>query len=903
LNVPDLETYLTAERRQTGDTHGISAAIRGYLTAAREYLRGLHTSGASGQRVNEIHSDLLDRLVRAVFELAEEMYFSGRDAEGEELCVVAVGGYARREMSFYSDVDLLFLHRGDATPYVAAITERVQRWLWDAQLTVGCATRTIEETIGLALQDTTVCTAVLAPRFIAGSGVLFHRLGDAVRTRLMAKPGELIAALFEGRQKRHERFGASLYLLQPNVKESAGGLRDFHASYWTMQALQASVRGKDDFLHLGLLTEVEAVAYFDALEFLWRIRNEMHLQAGRKHDQMSFDMQERIARTFGYVGGGDLATELPVERFMRDYYRHARNVLNLSSLIMEQCLARTRRAAGHVRTQWVERGFRIVDGRLEIPHARQLRSDPALLLEAFAVAQAHDVGITRKAQRILRENLYLIDDAFRSKPEIIEIFLRILRSPQRITRSLIAMNEVGLLGRFLPEWDHIVCRWQHVMYHTYTVDVHSIFLVEELRRLIKGDYDDELPSVARLARSVSDPTVLYLGCLFHDLGKGFGGNHSSKGAVRARACLQRLGMDAEAVERVAFLVEQHLRMAHVAQRRDLSDPRVIFEFARTSGDRTNLKLLYLLTVADIRASSKTAWTDWKGRLLKELFERASELLETGTADAGRAVELIERRVEARRSAAAAELAKQGVDETTVAQYFDMWPRRYFMAHSPSQIARHARVVLDFEPDLVMTTAFREMRGGFAEFILCTRDVHGLYSNVAGVLTAHHLNILGSNVYTSTSGLALETYRVATPRGGEEERALAWVALERSLRQVLKGEVSVSSLLRRRGRRVARIDMPSADGGNVTITNDESDFYTIIDVTANDRLGLLHDLTRAISEHGCEVYISKAGRVLDQVADTFYVKDIHDRKLEDPEAIASLRRDLLASARAGSHDAE
>jgi [protein-PII] uridylyltransferase len=343
-------------------------------------------------------------------------------------------------------------------------------------------------------------------------------------------------------------------------------------------------------------------------------------------------------------------------------------------------------------------------------------------------------------------------------------------------------------------------------------------------------------------------------------------------------------------------------MSRLAQRRDLSDPKLIVEFARVVKDRTNLRNLYLLTVADIRASSKTAWTDWKAGLLWELFERTSEFLETGADDAGRAVELIERRVETRRAAAAAELSKQDVDAGTVEQYFEMMPRRYFISHAPSQIARHALVVLAYDPAHLVSTAVRELRGGFSEFILCTQDVHGLHANVAGVLMAHYMNSLGAHVYSSTSGLALEIYRVTSPPGGDAEREIAWADFERSLRRVLREEVTVEDLLRRRGRPAGRGLMPAPKPAAVSINNDESDFYTIVDVTANDRLGLLHDLTRVIADHDCEIYISKAGGVLDQVADTFYVKDLNDRKLYDEARIDKLRHDLLAVARSGGGDA-
>jgi [protein-PII] uridylyltransferase len=874
----------------------VPAAIRGYLEAVRAYLREIQESGASGREVNEAHSDLVDRMIRRLFQLSEEHYFDAGSEGSSPLCVMAVGGYARREMSIHSDVDLLFLYDQKLTPHVAAVAERMQYCLWDAQVTVGGATRTIGETIRLARDDMSVFTSVLAPRFLAGSGVLFHQFNEVLRRELLAKPERFISAQIKALHDRHTNFGDTLYLLQPNVKESAGGLRDYHASYWVMQASQSSVRGKNDFLHLGLLTEEEADEFFAALDFQWRVRNELHLIAGRKLDQLSFDLQERIAEEFGYGDDQDENPDLPVERFMRDYYIHARAVFNYSSLVAEQCLARVRPIPRRRKVKFVEDGLRVANGQLEIPHRRQLLADPLLMLRVWALAQEHDVALTRKAQRLIREHLYLIDDAFRRNPEAAQTFLRIIRAERRVTRTLIAMNEVGLLERFLPEWGQIVCRWQHVMYHTYTVDVHSIFLVEELRHLLKGDYEKQLPDLSQFIRAFDDLTAVYLGCLFHDIGKGLGGDHSPKGAVRTRTCLERMGLEPELVDRVVFLVAEHLQMSHLAQRRDLSDPKLILEFARLVGDRTKLRDLYLVTVADIRASSKEAWTDWKGRLLQDLFEKTSEFLETGADDPRRAMELIDRRIETRRQAATAELEKSGVSTDIIEQFFDAMPRRYLTAHTPSQIARHVRVMLDFTSETVMTTAVREMRGGFSEFILWARDSHGLYSKVSGVLTAHRINILGAHVYTSRTGLALEVYRVVTPPGGDAERRIAWDELERSLEDMLRGRTTVDELLRRRGRPLGGAPMRAHAPETVSITNDESDFYTIVDVAANDRVGLLHDLTSVISEHEFEIYISKAAIVLDQVADTFYLKDDKGRKILDADRIERLRVDLLAAAR-------
>ncbi len=892
MRAPGLDSFVP----EPGSDHGrsereVAEGVRAYVHELRDHLIRLHRSGASGQQVNEAHSDHMDRMVRRLFECAEERSFAGGEEAGTDFCVLAVGGYARREMSIHSDLDILFVYRDALTPHVASVAERLQYWLWDAKLTVGGATRTIRESVALAREDPTVRTSLLAPRFLVGSGVLFHEFCDSVRRKALPPPRRFVEEQIASLRQRHEQYGDTLYLLQPNVKESAGGLRDYHAAFWTMVASLPAARGRADFLHLGLLTEEELEKYDAALDFLWRARNELHSETGRKTDQLSFELQEHMAEFLGHAAG---PSELPVERFMREYYRHALAIRNASSLVMEQCHARVRRPERR-RVQELAGGFRIANGQLEIPHARQLREQPTRLLEAFAVAQEQDVPLTRKALRLVRENLFLVDEGFQRSRAARDLFLRILEARKRVTSSLIAMNEVGLLARYLPEWEHIVCRWQHVIYHTYTVDVHSIFLVEELRRLLLGEHEKELPELSELMRSVEDRPVLFLGCLLHDIGKGFGGDHSRKGAERSRSCLERIGLEPERIERVVFLVDLHLLMSQIAQSRDLSDPKIIREFAQRVGDRTNLHYLYLLTFADVRASSPGGWTEWRGQLLRELFERSSEMLETGSKDEEQAVERIERRVEKRREAAASELRSLGLPDTKIRAYFDMMPRRYFVSHTPPQIARHAAVVFHFgDEERLLATAWRRMRAGFSEFIVCTRDVHGLYADVAGTLTAHGINILGANVYTARSGIALEIYRVTTPSERVEEEALTWADVEASLVKVLRRELDTEELLRRRGRRLGEVSVKSQLPSQVEISNSVSDFYTVVDVVTDDRLGLLYSLTRVIADQGYEIYISKAGRVLDQVSDTFYLKDPERKKIQDPEALERLREALLAT---------
>lgn len=890
---PEIDDFIGITRPGEEATGlALSSGAKRYVAALRAHLAALQDSGASGGAVNAANSDGLDRLIRRLHDIAASSHYSRHGATGARVALVAVGGYARREMSIASDVDLLVLEEAGAEDLSSDIAHTVQTALWDAGLQVGAAVRTAGDSVALARSDVPTQTALLAARFLAGDATLFHELMRDVRERAIPALAEFAERQLAALRERHLRMGESLYLLQPNLKEGAGGLRDYHTAYWVARACERDFRDLPDLLYVGFLTESELREYQHALGFLWRVRNALHLHTKRKTDQMSFELQEQLAGKLDFQP--DLVSgELPVERFMREYYRCARAVQTYSEIVIEQCLARVRPRPAPASTP-VEEGFRVADGQLEIPHAALLRERPLRLLLAFAVAQDHDVPLSRAARRALREHVHLIDDALRGDAAAAATLVRILASPRRVMRSLIAMNETGVLGRFLPEWEHIVCRWQHVVYHTYTVDVHSIFLVEELRRLWQGKYAELVPDLSELAHTTEDLPMVYLGCLLHDIGKGYGGDHSAIGAELGEKCLARLGLPEERAARANFIIRHHLLMSHVAQRRDLSDPKVIVEFARTCGDRENLHNLYLATFADMRASSKSAWTEWRAELLRELFERTAEFLEAGGEDQDMALELIEGRIEQRIATAREELSDLGVAAARVDAFFDMMPRRYFVSHTPPQIARHALALLAFDPERQrVSKTVRDMRAGFSELIVCARDQHGLYSDVAGCITACGVNILGSHVYTTKNGLALEVYRVGTPDGDEELRAQRWARFEASLARVLAGETRVAELIARQQPRRGARRIVSHTPPSVAVRNDVSDFYTVIDVNADDRLGLLYDLTRTITAHALEIYVSKATTVLDQAADTFYVKTSDQKRLLDPDAVERLQRDLRA----------
>ncbi len=890
---PDIDDFVGIARPgEEASGAALSAGAKRYTAALRAHLAELQASGATGAVVNAANSDGLDRLIRRLYDVAASSHYARHGATGARVALVAVGGYARREMSIASDVDLLVLEDAGAEDLAGHVAQAVQTALWDAGLQVGAAVRTASDSVALAQTDVPTQTALLAARFLAGDATLFHELMRTVRERAIPALGDFAERQLAALRERHVRMGESLYLLQPNLKEGAGGLRDYHTAYWVARACERDFRELPDLLYVGFLTESELREYQHALGFLWRVRNALHIHTKRKTDQMSFELQEQLAGKLDFQPD-PVSGELPVERFMREYYRCARAVQTYSEIVIEQCLARVRPkpAAPSV---VVEEGFRVGGDQLEIPHAALLREKPLRLLLAFAVAQDHDVPLSRAARRVLREHVHLVDDRFRTDPEATAVLVRILSSPRRVMRSLIAMNESGLLGRFLPEWEHIVCRWQHVIYHTYTVDVHSIFLVEELRRLWQGKYATLVPDLSELVHTTEDLPMVYLGCLLHDIGKGYGGDHSAIGAELGEKCLARLGLPEERAARANFIIRHHLLMSHVAQRRDLSDPKVIVEFARTCGDRENLHNLYLATFADMRASSKSAWTEWRSELLRDLFERTAEFLEAGGEDQDMALELIEGRVVQRMGTAREELAGLGVAEARIEEFFEMMPRRYFVSHTPPQIARHALALLAFDPEKQhVSKTVRDMRAGFSELIVCARDQHGLYADVAGCITASGVNILGSHVYTTKNGLALEVYRVATPDGDEDTRAQRWARFEAALGRVLADETRVAELIAkqqpaRAGKRIVSHTPPS-----VAVRNDVSDFYTVIDVNADDRLGLLYDLTRTITAHDLEIYVSKATTVLDQAADSFYVKTPDQKRLLDPDEVERLQRDLFA----------
>jgi [protein-PII] uridylyltransferase len=862
----------------------VNACVRAYLSAVREYLLGLHDSGVPSRRVNEEHADLTDRLVRKLFRIAEDRYFDNFPRLGSyRLAVVAVGGYGRRELSLGSDVDLLFLYRGKLNPYVETLTESITHRLWDARLTVAAATRTLVHCRRVGQEDLSTLTSFLDARFLIGDPGLFAELEREVERWIRGDPGKFISAKLAERDARHVRFGESPFLLQPNLRESVGGLRDYQTGLWIARATKWEVRRPEHLMLQGFTGTTEQNELFEALDFLWRVRNELH-RNGRKDDRLHFAALERVAARLDYKG--DKRT-LAIEELMRAYYLHARAVQRVSQQVISHALrleARRKRARPSEKRP-VEEGFAIADDRLEIPAASLLVERPARLISLFAVAQRHGVELSSRAQSLVREHVHLIDDAYRSDPEVSEIFLGILRAPDRVYRTLAWMNDLGVLGAYLPEFGWIVGLWQHDLYHTYTVDAHSLFLVEQLRRLMKGSYSEELPLPTELIRKVANPAALLLGAMLHDIGKGRGGGHSRKGAGLVPGIAKRLGLDDDQADDVRFLVEHHLTLSSFAERRDVHDARLILNVARLIGSRSRLRSLYLLTVADIRSVSTEAWTGWKAGLLESLYRNVSDWMEAGIEEASASGFFLERAIERAQRAqeeAIRQARKRGIAEEQATTFLDAMPPRYVLAHEPSEIAAHLAAVLEHlaASDSASIYSFRPegREAAFQGLVVVAADRPGLLATMCGILRASMRDILGAHVYTTRESLAVQIYELKPRSGGRAEEESERARLERRLRQVLAGSQDIEAIaasIPRRLPEVVRRRPPQ-----VRISNDDSEFYTIVDVAATDRPGILFDITRSLSESGLDIVMSRVATRASRVTDSFYVTDRGHKLLEE-----------------------
>ena len=863
------------------------AAAREFLEHFREELKRGHREGEAGTQVVESITAMTDALVTRLFTaLSDDLQIS---AKSGELALVAIGGYGRGELNPYSDLDLMFLYSGKDSKRVEEVANRLLYFLWDLRLDVGYSVRTLADCVEMANNDVTVKTALLDARLLTGSEQLFKELKKTMVAQVLAKRSDaFIAEKLEELKKRREKYGSSVYILEPNLKEGEGCLRDLHTAMWVAK-IKYKVDEPRELVIKGVLSEEEVGIYFAALDYLWRIRNELHYLAGRKNDQLTFDAQTSIARFFGYEDRGNT---LGVEQFMQDFYLHANRVEHFSSVLITKCSQReegARKILGYFTRRPVGEGFYVMKGELVVPDESVIDKDPIRLMRIFEYAQKQGVAIGLGAKGLIRDNLDLVNDKFRRSKEAHASFFNILQSEKGVGETLQQMHHLGFLNRFIPEFERIYCKVQHDVYHIYTVDTHTLFAVEEIAKLWHGEHSSTLPLLTELAREVDKRWLLLLAVLLHDVGKGGGGGHAEIGAELSKTVARRMGLSKEDSERLQFLVRNHLLMAHIAQRRDLHDERMIIQFARQMEKSENLKLLYLLTYADIRAVGPEVWTEWKSLLLQELYEKAFQVLERGDFKleaSGDRVRRVKRAI--------FDLLSKDYPAQPVKDELQALSTRHLLSYTPEVIAGHMRTLLLLTGDNTLVLKLvHETEKGYTNCTVCTYDVPGLFSMITGVMAANGMNILGAQIHTNNNGKVLDILQVNSPQGFVIKDEGRWARLESDLRQVLEGEARVGELVAKRHRpsiltEKAKPTVPA----RVDIDNEVSSDYTVIDIYAHDKVGLLYSITSTLTRLGLYIGVSKISTKVDQVADVFYVKDIFGQKVSDPEKLEEIRRELL-----------
>ncbi len=862
-------------------------ALKQFVADERARIVGLHRAGAGGMQVVHELSDLVDAVVAHLHRRAHLASPERARAETEGVALLALGGYGRRELNPGSDVDLMFLFPRRVDAYLQAILDHVLYTLWDLGLPVGHSTRTPADCLALAQRDTSSLTAMLEGRFLGGHRAIAEGF-QAHLAKLLAgrRATRFVAAKRAEWQRRIQRFGGSLYVQEPNVKESAGGLRDLHAAFWMARA-RHRVGDLDGLRRAGVLGRAEWEECRAALDFLLRLRTELHLQAGGKHDVLSLSLQQATARALGFTDEGGLHA---VERLMRQYYLHARSLHLIAERIGEHC------AEGPSQMEVMMKKLAardIGDGFTEVRrqlHAKGdtpevFREDPVRLIKIFWTAQQTGYDLSPEAKDLVRSHLHLIDEPFRRSGRALASFLAILRERTGVARALRSMNELGVLTAYLPEFARITCQVQYDYYHKFTVDEHTFIALDGLEALY-GEGDGRLDEFRAIARELKKPEVFRLAVLLHDIGKGEGSGHVERGVTLARGILGRLGLPEEDVEAVLFLVGHHLSMAHIAERRDLDDEPMVIEFAQRVKSVDILKMLYLLTYLDIHAVGPDVWTDWKGSLLWELFLRTHAILTRGVPES--AEEL--RKAAALRTQMVAELAPE-FGAATAEQHLDLMPPRYLLTTSKAKVATHLRLAAELASGAEVTSRWAAYPlAGYAELAVCGYGRPGRFAQVVGCLTANGANILSAQAYTRRDGLVIRNFLVDDGRGAAITDERVWTRVREDLERVARGEAEVRELIR--GLRRDVLVRPARRGRamptRVEFDNFVSETHTIIDVRTQDRPGLLYLISSTLSALGLDLSLAKIATEADQVMDVFYVTEADGKKVRDQARMAEIR---------------
>ncbi|WP_223426922.1 [protein-PII] uridylyltransferase [Tateyamaria pelophila] len=813
---------------------------------------------------------LTDQLVGAALRTSETLLHpNATPTKGERLAVLAVGGYGRGEMAPFSDVDLLFLTPYKITAWAENVIESTLYILWDLKLKVGHSSRTIRDCIRLGAEDFTIRTAMLEHRFLLGDADLAAKLDDRLRADLFAgTEREFIEAKLAERDARHNRQGQR-YVVEPNVKEAKGGLRDLQSLFWIGKYIY-KVQDAADLVPLGLFTEDEFRTFVGAEDFLWATRCHLHLLTNRPTDQLTFDMQASVADAMGYQ---DKDGRRAVELFMQAYFRHANQVGELTRIFLTKLEAIHLKAEPLLerlfkRRPSVKPGYQVIHNRIAIADEAAFLSDKLNLLRLFEEALRTGMLIHPDGMRLVKANLNLIDEEMRNTPEAQRIFLDLLLKHGNPERALRRMNELGVLSAFIPEFEHIVAMMQFNMYHSYTVDEHIIQCIAQLAMIEKGELIEDLPVASSILKNGVNRKVLYVALLLHDIGKGRVEDHSILGAQMARKIALRLGLKQDEVDTVEWLVRYHLLMSDMAQKRDIADPRTVRDFAKAVQTVKRLDLLCVLTVCDIRGVGPTTWNNWKAVLIRALYRQTRRALEDGMEALNRE----NRGTEAKKALreALSDWPRKDLQAETARHYSSYWQGLHVTAH-----VVFARLLREIGEDEILMDLHPDEDRDATRACFVMPDHPGIFARMTGALALVGANVVDARSYTTKDGFVTDAFWIQDSDGNPYDAARL-PRLRKMIERTLAGEVVTQVAIRDRDR-VKKRERAFRVPTHITFDNEGSDIYTIIEVDTRDRPGLLHDLTSTLA--AANVYIANAviATYGEQVVDTFYVKDMFGLK--------------------------
>ncbi|WP_083194976.1 [protein-PII] uridylyltransferase [Pararhodobacter sp. CCB-MM2] len=839
---------------------------------------------------------LTDIVVIAALQVAQlNLHPNGAPSKGQRMAVMAVGGYGRAEMAPHSDVDLLFLAPVKLTGWAESVIESTLYILWDLKLKIGHSSRTIEECLKLGREDYTIRTALLETRFLTGNTALAKELRSRLWKDLFkGTQSDFVEAKLAERAERHKKQGGQRYMLEPNVKEGKGGLRDLQTLYWIAKYIHQVDKAAELVGH-GFFTAAEYQSFRAAETFLWAVRCHLHILTGRANDTLTFDVMPEVAERMLYVDHGGRRA---VEHFMQEYFRHATQVGELTRIFLTALEARhVKRAPGLMgllrRRRKVKAGYRVDLNRLNVEDPQVFLSDPLNLLRIFEEALRTGLLIHPDAMRLITANLHYFDADMRENPEAVRIFIDLLLKHGNPERALRRMNELGVLGAFIPEFEAIVAMMQFNVYHHYTVDEHTIQCISTLAQIERKELIEELPVSSSILDAGVNRKVLYVALLLHDIGKGRPEDHSILGAQIARRVAPRLGLNAEDAETVEWLVRHHLLMSDVAQKRDIGDPRTIRDFAKAVKTKKRLDLLTVLTVCDIRGVGPGTWNNWKAMLLRQLHAETASVLEGGAEALNRSV----REDEAKRALrdALADWPRADLRAETARHYGPYW--QGLMTETHVVFANLLRGITDAEIriDLQLVEDRDATRACFA-----LADHPGIFSRLAGALALVGANIVDARTYTSKDGFATAEFWIQDAEGKPYEEARL-PRLRKMIERTFAGEVVATQALKDKDKvkkRERQFKVPT----KVVFDNEGSDIYTIIEVDTRDRPGLLYDLTRTLAANNIYIASAVIATYGVQVVDSFYVKDMFGLKLHAKSKQEGLEKKLHAAIEAGAQRA-